>query len=272
MEAFRYADAVAAYGDAYAITHDPALLYNMGRALQALGHYPEALDKLEAFDTDASADLKARVPRLAQLLAELRQRVTTVTIRTNVAGARILVRNTVVGKSPLAGPVRLIAGPADIEVEADGYFTGKRSLQLPGGSAVDVGIDLFSRDTTGVLSVRTSLTGAEVFVDDKRIGIAPIDTNVPRGTHRVVVRRADYQPYETSVVVAAGGSKTITATLESGSIVTRWWFWGGVGAVVATGIVVTIAAVSERSPDSGTIAPGQLRRSIGSAPTPLLRF
>ena len=29
------ADALAAYGDAYAITKDPALPYNMGRALQA---------------------------------------------------------------------------------------------------------------------------------------------------------------------------------------------------------------------------------------------
>src|SRR5215212_6386311 len=50
MDTFRFADALAAYTDAYAITKDTALLYNMGRALQALNRFPEALDKLEAFD------------------------------------------------------------------------------------------------------------------------------------------------------------------------------------------------------------------------------
>src|SRR5690349_16846814 len=75
MEALQYADALAAYSDAHAITRDPALLYNMGRALQALNRFPEALDKLDAFELAASPELKARVPRLPKLIAEIRQRV-----------------------------------------------------------------------------------------------------------------------------------------------------------------------------------------------------
>ena len=260
MEALRYADALAAYGDAFTITQDPALLYNMGRALQALGRFPEALDKLEAFDSTASADLKGRVPRLGQLIADLKQRVTKLVVTTNVAGARILVRNTVVGKSPLPGPVRLIAGPAEIEVEAEGYFTGKRSVVLPGGSSLDVAVDLFSRATTGLLTVRASSAGAEVLVDGRRVGNAPVESNVPQGSHKILVRHPDYRVFETEVVVPPGGNKTVTAALQSKSVVTKWWFWGGVGAVVATGVVIAIAASTERSPDSGTIAPGPLSR------------
>src|SRR5262249_17793809 len=149
----RYADALAAYSDTYMVTKDPALLYNMGRALQALSRFPEALEKLTAFDAGASPELKARVPRLPKLISEIQARVSTLTIRTNVEGARVLVRDTVVGKTPLAAPVKLVAGPAEIEIEAEGYYAGKKSVDLPGGSSMTVTLDLSSKATTGILTV-----------------------------------------------------------------------------------------------------------------------
>lgn len=258
MEALQYADALAAYGDAHAITGDPALLYNMGRALQALNRFPEALDKLDAFDLAASPELKARVPRLPKLIADIRQRVSSLRIVTSVDGARILVRGTVVGKSPLAGPLRLAAGPADVEIEIDGYFPAKQSVELPGGGELRVDVKLFSRTTTGVLQVKASVPGGEVFIDERRIGVAPVELNVTKGTHRIAVRHPDFRLYETSAVVDAGESKSVLATLQTKPIVTRWWFWTGVAAVAAAGVVVTIAAITERAPDVGTIAPGQL--------------
>jgi hypothetical protein len=258
MEGLRYADALAAYSDAHAVTKDVALLYNMGRALQALNRFPEALDKLTAFEAAASLELKAKVPRLAKLISEIQMRVSTLTIRTNVEGARVLVRDTVVGKTPMVGPVKLVAGPATIEIEAEGYYAGKKSVDLPGGGELTVALDLFSKSTNGILSVTSSAAGSEVLVDSKRIGIAPVELNVTKGTHQVVVRHPDFRLYETSTVVPAGGSRQVSATLQSASVLTRWWFWGAVGAVVAAGVVVSVASTTERPPDSGTIAPGQL--------------
>src|SRR4029079_7967405 len=149
--------------------------------------------------------------------------VSTLTILTNVAGARVLVRDTVVGKSPIPEPLKLVAGPADVEIEADGYFPAKQKVDLPGGSGLTVTLDLFSRSTNGLLSVKASATGAEVFIDNKRMGIAPIELNVPKGEHRVVVRHPSFRVYETSAVVPAGGSKSVMATLQSKSVVTKWW-------------------------------------------------
>lgn len=272
MEALRYADALAGYGEAYTITKDPALLYNMGRALQALNRFPEALEKLEAFEAAASPELKARVPRLQKLIAEIRARVSALTVHTNVEGARILVRNTVVGKSPLSAPLKLESGKAEIEIEAEGYFPGKKTVELPGGSELRVDIDLFSRNTTGILSVQASAKGAEVLVDGKRIGIAPLELNVAKGTHTVVVRHPSYRVYETSAVVPAGGSKTVVATLQDTSIAKKWWFWTAAGALVTAGVVVTVAAVVERPPDSGTIAPGQLPTASVHGGAALFRF
>jgi hypothetical protein len=272
MEALRYADALAAYSDVYAITQNPALLYNMGRALQALNRFPEALDKLTAFEAAASPELKARVPRLPMLIAEMRQRVSTLAIRTNVEGARVLVRSTVVGKTPLSGPLKLVEGPAEIEIVAEGYFPAKKTLVLKGGAEQAISMNLFSQTTTGVLTVRASVPAAEVIIDGKRVGNAPVELNVPKGTHRVTVRHPDYRIYETSTVVVAGGSKTVTATLESSSIVTRWWFWSAAGAAVTAGVAITIASVTERAPDSGSIAPGQLGTSNMRGGAAFLKF
>lgn len=150
------------------------------------------------------------MPRLAALIAEIRAGISSLTVTTNVEGARVIVRSAVVGKSPLAAPIELTAGPADIE--AEGYYAAKKRVELPGGSSLTVRIALDSRATTGVLSVRAS-AAAEVAVDGRRVGFAPIELNVPKGEHRVVVRHPDYRTYETSAVVPAGGTKSVTATL-----------------------------------------------------------
>lgn len=62
------------------------------------------------------------------------------------------------------------------------------------------------------------------------------------------------------------------ATLQAKPIVTRWWFWTGVGAVAAAGAAVTVAALTERAPDSGTIAPGQLSTANHGGGAALFRF
>jgi hypothetical protein len=270
MEALRFADALAAYNDAYAITSNVALQYNMGRALEALNRFPEALEKLTAFEAAAPPELKARVPHLSQLIADLRKRVATLVIRTNVAGARIYVRNIVVGKSPLSEPLAVVAGPAEIEIDADGYFPAKRTLDLAGGTEQAVSFDLFSRATTGLLVVRASEKGAVVLVDGKRIGNAPIELNVQQGAHRITVRHSEFRTFESSVVVPAGSNKIVMAGLQDNSVAKKWWFWTGVGAVVTAGAAVTIAAVTERSPDAGTIAPGVLSTDTTGVASPVL--
>lgn len=259
MDSLRFADAYGAYADVFAITRDPALLYNMGRALQALNRYPEALTKLEAFEAVAPPALKARVPRLGQLIKDLRGRVGTLEIKCDVKNARVLVRSTVMGKLPLAEPLRLRAGVAEVEVEADGYFPYRTTVTLPGGGKASVEAKLFSKTTTGLLAVRASAPGSVVFVDDHRAGIAPVELNVPGGTHRIEIKNTDFRGYETTTVVAAGARKELDVKLQPPSVLTRWWFWGSIALAGATAGVIGYAATTERSPSRGDIAPGQLK-------------
>ncbi len=115
MDNLRYAEALDGYTKAYAMSHDTRFLYNMGRALGALGQYPEAVSQLERFRMDAPADLKSRVPQLEQLITDFKHHVSTLTIKCNVTGARVLVREKAVGQTPL-GEIKLNAGSAIVEV------------------------------------------------------------------------------------------------------------------------------------------------------------
>jgi hypothetical protein len=264
MDALRFADAYSAYADVFAITRDPALLYNMGRALQALNRFPDALTRLEAFQAVASPELKAKVPRLQGLIDDLRKRVTTLKVTSNVPGARVLVDHTVLGKLPLVESLRLTSGRVEVEVEADGHFTYHTTLDLPGGGEAKVEAKLYSKSNTGLLIVRASAAGSTVFVDDQKAGLAPVELNVPGGTHRIRVKNPDFRDYDTTTTLNAGSTKALDVKLLPPSVFTRWWFWGSVALAGATAGVVGYAATTERAADRGDIAPGQVRTS--SAP------
>jgi hypothetical protein len=137
-----YREAIAAYDAAYAITHDPAILYNRWRAYDALGETPQALDELEEFARVAPAELKAKVPKLDELLTATRARVATVIVRSSIAGATLFVRNHREGTTPFASPLRFRTGSALVEAQAPGYRPFQREVELTAGAPVTIDVTL----------------------------------------------------------------------------------------------------------------------------------
>ncbi|CAN5255154.1 hypothetical protein BH09MYX1_BH09MYX1_51760 [soil metagenome] len=137
-----YREALAAYDAAYAMSHDPAILYNRGRAYDALGETPQALDELELFARTAPPDLRAKVPKLDELLAATRARVATVVIHCSVDGATLFVRSHREGTTPLAGPLRFRTGAALVEAQASGYKPFRTQLDLTAGAPLVIEIKL----------------------------------------------------------------------------------------------------------------------------------
>jgi hypothetical protein len=259
MVTLRYDEAIAAYTKAYEITRDPALLYNRGRALQGLGQFPEALEQLEGFKSKASPSLLARVPALNTLIAEVRAKIATVTISSNAKGARILVRSKVVGTTPLPGPIKVNSGSALVEIEAEGYLPYRETLDLPGGGELTIDAKLKLKTKMGLLTVRSPIAGARVFIDGKAAGNVPVERSVPAGTHKILVERDGYEAAETTAVVTAGDRKQITIALEeSGPIAKKWWFWTGLGVIVLGGAAVTTLLLVEQPADEGDIGTGQI--------------
>lgn len=259
MDALRYGDALTAYQRAYAITKNPALLYNQARAHQALGDFAAAASLLDRFASEASPELKSRVPQLQQLMDEMRARVARLTVRCNIAGAQVLLGDRVLGTTPLGSDMRITSGRATLRVTADGYQPYKRELDLPGGGAVGVDAELVSKDSSSLLVVRSNIENATVSIDGKASGQTPIELALLAGGHAVRVERKGYDTVETQVVLAVGDRKELDINLsQPPPIYAKWWFWAGVGAVVVGGVVTVYALTTERGPDSGSVTPGRL--------------
>jgi len=270
MSALKPAEALPYYQQAYELSKDPALLYNMGKAHEALEDYPAALAQYERFRREATPELRARVPKLDELVAGVRSKISFVSITSNVVGARVLVRDKAVGQVPAGGPLQLslAAGPARIEVDADGYAPFKREVELRGGENTAFDAKLVSVAHAGTLVVQSEPTGGSVVVDDKQLGSAPVEQTVDSGAHTIVVRHEGYNDVTTTAVVGVGERKVVPIALEKSAPITqKWWFWTGIGAVVVAGVAVgvTAALLTEKSADKGSIPPG-------STSAPLLRF
>ena len=260
MDALRYDEAIDAYTQAYALSPDPALLYNRGRVHQARGEWPAALADLERFSLDATPELRQRVPKLDELLAEARGHVATVTITSNVDGARVLVRKTQVGTTPIPSPLQLDSGPATVEVLAEGFFDWRRELELKGGATTVLVAQLGTKSTSGILRVSALTPGTRVRIDEAPASSAPAEAIVLAGVHRVVIHADGYDDLETNVVVGAGETKEVTLEPEKRPALTsRWWFWTGVGVVVVAGATVTYALLTSKPADKGDqFQPGQV--------------
>ena len=266
MRDLRYSEALELYNRSYALNPLPALLYNRGRALEALSRFPEALDQLEEFVNTAPAELKAKTPHIDELIEEIRGKITTLTIKSKVKRARILVRSQAVGTTPLKRPLRVNAGDATIEVSAEGYKPFKKKVTLPPGGELTIDATLVPKATTGLLIVSSTVPGAVVFIDKKRVGTAPAEQRVEKGKHQIRVRAEGYEEALTTAVVRAGERKRVKIPLEKTAPITaRWWFWTGAAVLVAGGVALTIALTTEKEAGKGDLTPSQV-------PGPLVRF
>jgi hypothetical protein len=265
----QYTEALRKYDQAYAEDPNPALLYNRARAYESLGKFHLALEQLERFSAEAPAELKARVPKLRELLDEIRARVTTLTVTSNVEGARVLINNELIGTTPIRDK-RVPSGETAIQLFMDGFAPRERRVSLPGGASFEVEIVLASKQQRmGILTITTPsaapVAGAEAFVDGKAVGELPTEALLGAGAHKLMVKHPSYEDYEAQVVIQAGITKQHVVELEQiAPVYEQWWLWTIVGGVVIGGAVAGIvyAAVTERPADKGDIEPGQVSAPI----------
>lgn len=267
MDQDKYADALAVYARAHDLSGDPALLYNMGRALEAMGDYPDALDRLEQFEREASPALRAKVPALKELVADLRSRIVTIVVTTNAPRARLLVREKAAGvvEAGKETRIRTRAGSAELEVVAEGYEPYKKAIDLPGGTTIGVDAQLMPKARDAIIVVRTK-PPAIIALNDDDIGRSPLEQHVAPGSYMLSAKAEGHEHERFPLTIAMGERAQIDLELKKSTPLTgKWWFWTGLGAVVlaAGGVTTAILLTTERSPDDGTFNPGKL-----PAPTP----
>jgi len=121
--------------------------------------------------------------------------------------------------------------PANSALNLDGISPGEYAivLALPGfrpySTKVKVSPNLVSLVNTtlipvsgpgakGALSVTSEPAGATIFIDNKSMGITPLTVNdIAAGNHVVTARLDGYGEYSTSILVSAGATRAVRATL-----------------------------------------------------------
>jgi hypothetical protein len=69
-----------------------------------------------------------------------------------------------------------------------------------------------------------------VTVDGRAVGDAPVEVQLPAGTHLLTMHREGYVDASTSAVISVGERREVSMRLEpKPSIFGRWWFWTGDG-------------------------------------------
>ncbi len=95
----------------------------------------------------------------------------------------------------------------------------------------------------GTLRITTNLTGAEVWIDDRRVGTAPGDVRVAGGRHTVQLRAAGHLPAQADVQLTGRSIRNVRLTLEriqQSRGLRPVYFWS---AVVATGVTAGVGAI-----------------------------
>jgi hypothetical protein len=258
MDQDRYADALVLYQRAYELSNDPAMLYNQGRAFEALGDYPTALEKLEVFEREAPPAVRARVPGLKELITDLRGRIATIIVKTNAPAARLLIRQKDEGIINAEKRVSTRAGTASVEVDADGYESFHRELDLSAGATIVVEANLTPKKRDALVVVRTT-PSVDVIFDGKALGRAPLQVRATPGSHELVARGDGYYEERVPMTLAFGDRRDVALDMKpTPGILGKWWFWTGVGVVIAGGVATAILLTTEKPHSNGTFGPGSV--------------
>lgn len=141
-------------------------------------------------------------------------------ITSSPGGAAVTLDGNSMGQTPASGALKLnniAAGTHTVVLTRPGYQQYSTGVTITQNTVTEVNAILTSSGTpagTGGLSVSSTPTGANVFLDNVFIGISPLTLPaVAAGSHEVSLKLEGYQPYSVTTPVNAGAVSTISAAL-----------------------------------------------------------
>jgi hypothetical protein len=195
-------EALARFERAYELRAVPRTMAQRGLAEQALGRWLDAELHLEsALETKNDAWIKQHRRTLETSLASVRSRLGTIQVQGGQPGAEVRLEGKLVGRVPLAAPLRAIAGQVTLEVSLDGYYPVRREVAVTGGSISTETIELVAAP-------------------------APAPMAAPAGLP---------EPPPTQLVAAVPVPQSSAADGGSVRRLPAWVFWTGLGASAVLG-------------------------------------
>ncbi|MBI5514983.1 MAG: PEGA domain-containing protein [Deltaproteobacteria bacterium] len=200
--------AMTEFARAWQLTRNPAVLFNISATHEASGHYVEALDAMLEYERLAPPEaLQARRSEVDGALTRLRQRIGTITVRTQAQGLEVRIDGLPRPLPEVRGGARVSAGRHRVVLIAPNFRADEHELDIAGGT--DQVIDTPLVSTQSSIGVEVNITDAEILIDGRVMARSPAESpfGVAEGPHHVVVRRAGYSTYETDVNSIGSGAR-----------------------------------------------------------------
>jgi hypothetical protein len=143
-----------------------------------------------------------------------------IAVSSSPAGASVTVDGTYKGQTSASQSLvisNVAAGGHTVAISLGGYQTYQQSISVQSGTTSYVSATLtpLAPGTTGSVSVSSSPSGANVYIDNAYKGITPITLDsIAAGTHTVKVDLGGYQDWSQSVQVNAGATTPVSASLS----------------------------------------------------------
>ena len=164
---------------------------NAGIALSRVGRYDEAYETFSALLREFPELAPGDREQVRQELNKLAKLVGTIEIVSIDAGATVAIDGRARGRIPLAAPLRVAAGTHLIRVFLEGRLPWVRRVDIAGGQALRLTVDLPRLASAGTLKVvEPSGAPANVVVDGAVVGKAPWQGRLAPGSHWVSLRGA----------------------------------------------------------------------------------
>lgn len=257
----QFLHAAQAFLEAHRLIQKPQLLFSAAQAFRrqydadgdqkhlalAIQHYSDylAVVKEGGRRVDAARALGELRPLLREGEGAAQMRFDTrVSITAGVKGAVVSIDGGPWLAVPYAGEIE--PGPHKVVVRASGYVEATRDFVAEEGRVAPVDVPL--RGMPPTLEI-LGADGAEITVDGKRVGEAPLagSLDVEPGSHFVSVTRTGHKPYSAELDFAYGAETEVTLDLPATN--QRRVAWGvlaaGAGTLVAAGVLTGLAFVEQ---------------------------
>lgn len=149
----------------------------------------------------------------------------SVYVESSPSGASIYFNGNYRGSAPLTIS-DVWPGSYTIQAELNGYRTYTTTTSVSSGTRSNVYCPLTALDSSGSLYILSDPTNTKVILDGLERGTTPLTLNkLAAGTHILELDRAAYYDWKSTVDVPAGGTKTVSASLNPMPVSTTGWVY-----------------------------------------------
>jgi len=187
--------AAAKFQEAYDVSKNPKVLFNVGVCERNLQHYARAIAKFKQELAEGASKLTPQEKADTQATIDALQRyVSTIEILTTEADASVFIDDQKVGQTPIAPVPADVGQPHVVRVEKDGFLPfEKRDVRLTSTASTKVTVELEPKDKRSEVEITVSgAQGASIFVDGIDRGPAPFKGIVDVGAHTFEARQAGF--------------------------------------------------------------------------------